>query len=491
MVGPAFVSFPFQTEIDRRLALGKLLQNVERQVLEIIPHQDYGLQRIKKCGSGAAAAFEFRCLVVVQPKDGNLAGEGLWEKVHGQTSALAESIPMSLELVLEKSHILINCNSDPAYLSHDAVNTVLNHLDCVLRGLSLSSAEDPVSQVYLAEKEELSRMLDWTREYEDPINRCLHELVQDTVRQYPEQIAIEDQATQRQFTYRELDTFTGRLSTFLRVQCEIVPELIIPIALEKSALAIISILAVLRAGAAYVPIDLSWPLVRVRHILEETRATTILCSAAGARQYRDISQKVVEITETCWNDDDSASISSPKDMTPATPSNLAYVMYTSGNTSVPKGVMLEHRALSTSLTHLAGRFALSPGTRHLQFSSFVYDVSVADIFIPMLSGACICVPTEHSRLNRLSWTMKDMAIESAILTPSVMDLILSADASTLKTLITSGEMARASLISRWAPKVQMFNAYGATKVSIFTTATDPLSANADPSNIGWNVAGWH
>jgi amino acid adenylation domain-containing protein len=490
MLGPAFVSFPFRTQIDQRLALGPFLQSIEREILAIIPHQHYGLQRIKHCEAGATTACDFRCLVVVQPEDENLAGEGLWEKVHGQTSGLADSIPLSLELVLGENQVLINCNSDPAYLSREDVGILLNHLDCILRGLSTLSPRDPVSQVKLAEKDERSRMLDWAQTYGAPLNCCLHELIQDSVQRYPERIAIDDQATQRQFTYRELDKFSRRMSTFLRARCGIAPEVIIPMALEKSALAIITILAVLKAGGAYVPIDLSWPLERVRRILDDTRATSILCSPAGATQYRDLPQKVVEITDFCWND--AAKISSVEDDTTLTvPSNLAFVMYTSGSTGMPKGVMLEHRALSTSLTHLTRVFALEPGTRHLQFSSFVYDVSVADIFIPLLSGACICVPTEYNRLNRLSMTMKDMGIESAILTPSVVDLISPDDAGQLKTLMTGGEMTRRSLIRKWAPRVRLLNAYGPTEASITTTVTEPLSANADPSNIGQNVTGWH
>lgn len=489
MLGPAFVSFPFRTQIDRRLALGPFLQGIQRQILAIIPHQHYGLQRIKHCGPGAATACDFRCLVVVQPEDENLAGEGLWEKVHGQTSGLADSIPLSLELVLGESQVLINCNSDPAYLSREDVGILLNHLDCILQGLSTLNPRDTVSQVKLAEKDEQSRMLDWAQGYA-PVNCCLHELIQESVQRYRERIAIDDQTTQRRFTYRELDQFSSLLSSFLRVRCGIAPEVIIPMALEKSALAIITILAVLKAGGAYVPIDLSWPLERVRRIMDDTHATTILCSPAGAMQYCDLPQKVVEITESCWTD--VAKTSSVDDDTTLTvPSNLAFVMYTSGSTGTPKGVMLEHGALSTSLTHLTRVFALEPGTRHLQFSSFVYDVSVADIFIPLLSGACICVPTEHNRLNRLSMTMKDMGIESAILTPSVVDLISPDDAGQLKTLMTGGEMTRRSLICKWAPRVRLLNAYGPTEASITTTVTDPLSTNADPSNIGRNVTGWH
>lgn len=167
MVGPAFVHFPFRTPIDRRLALGKFLQIVERQILDIIPHQDYGTQRIKQCGTGAAAACQSRCLVVVQPEDEMLAGEGLWEKAHGQTSEFAVGIPLSLELVLGENQILINCHYDPAYLSREHVGYILTHFDCVMHGLFALSPEDSVSQVNLAEKEELARMLECTVGYRE------------------------------------------------------------------------------------------------------------------------------------------------------------------------------------------------------------------------------------------------------------------------------------------------------------------------------------
>lgn len=161
MVGPELVRFPFLTPIDRRLALGKFLQIVERQILDIIPYQDYGSQRIKQCGTGAAAACQSRCLVVVQPEDEKLAGEGLWEKDDGLTSEFAASIPLSLKLVLlGEDQILINCHSDPAYLSPEYVGYILTQFDCVTQGLSALSPEDSVSQVKLAEKEELARMLE-------------------------------------------------------------------------------------------------------------------------------------------------------------------------------------------------------------------------------------------------------------------------------------------------------------------------------------------
>lgn len=99
MLGPAFVTFPFRTHVGRESTLSSYLTGIARQVLDIIPHQHYGLQRIKRCGLGAAAACEFSCLIVVRSEDEMLAGEPLWEKAHGPTSGLADSIPLSVELI--------------------------------------------------------------------------------------------------------------------------------------------------------------------------------------------------------------------------------------------------------------------------------------------------------------------------------------------------------------------------------------------------------
>ena len=488
MVGPAFVTFPFRTHVNRESTLSSYLTGIAHQILNIIPHQHYGLQRIKHCGPGAAAACEFGCLIVVQPEDEMLAGEPLWEKAHGQTSGLADSIPLSLELILSDNKVLIKCNHDPTWITGEDVSQLLSHLSNVLESMPAMDPQDKLSQARFADEgeDEHCRMLRWADVYGAPHNHCLHDLFLNAVQAYPKYTAIDDQGIRRQYSYKELDNLTCQFSAFLRTNDYVTPGSIVPIAVEKSALAIITILSVLRAGAAYVPIDQSWPLERVRHILRSTGATIILCSSVTAQEYADLPQKAVIIAEEHFGD-----TVVPETAPLATPSSLALIMYTSGSTGVPKGVMLEHGALSTSLHHLSEAFALRPGTRHMQFSSLVYDVSVADIFIALISGACICVPTEDGRRNRLSMTMKEMNIESAILTPSVLELLSPDNCGTLYTLMTGGEMNKKALIHKWAPRVRLLNAYGPTEASITTTVTDGQSIDAEPHDIGHNTTGWH
>ncbi|RMJ16804.1 hypothetical protein CDV36_003523 [Fusarium kuroshium] len=489
MIGPAFACVPFRTRLDHQMPLQDFFQKVHAQILAINPHQQYGLEHIKKCGPGAITACQLKTLVVVQPEDERLAGEGLWAEVHGQTSGLADSIPFSLELVLADDKVLINCNSDPAVLSLQHAQMVTEHLKRALESLSGLSTEQTVRDIQMSPENQDQRMLEWIESYGPPVDVCLHDLLKRSADTYPDHDAIYESATGNKLTFRELDLVSSRLAAHLATSCQVSPKSIVPIAMEKSALAIITIFAILKTGSAYIPLEPSWPLERVRKIVDDAGATSIVCSPAIADRYTSLQQQLI-MTDERWTD--PRHNGPPGDGLPrASPSDLAVLMYTSGSTGVPKGVMLEHRALSTSLTHLARCFALQPGDRHLQFSSFVYDVSISDIFIPLLSGVCICVPTDDERLNRLSETIRRMEINSATLTPSMTSLIALEDAGTLKTIMTGGEMTSRALMKTWAPRIRFLNAYGPTEASITTTVTDPLTVDSDPGVIGRNITGWH
>ncbi|KID84996.1 tyrocidine synthetase 1 [Metarhizium guizhouense ARSEF 977] len=488
MIGPAFASFPLRTKVDRRMTMKSFLQRIQDDITNIIPYQHYGLQRIRQCGEGAARACDLRCLVIVQPEDENLGGQGLWDEVHGQTSGRADSIPVTLEFVLDDGKILVNCNFDPAFLSRQDAGILLGQLGHVLKNLegSTSGTDLLVSQVKLEGQDAHSAFVDWAERHGAPVEACLHELFHDNVEQHADRMAIDDQGTRQQITYQKLDAYSSRLCSHLELHHEIGPETMIPVVLTKSPLAVITILAVLKAGGAYVPIDPNWPMGRVRHILQETRASVLLlCAPDVSRKYSEGTgtTALMDLTDYSWEKKQPRAEEDKRRIVKAAAStNLACVLYTSGSTGLPKGVMLEHGALCTSLTHLTRVFDMKPGTRHLQFSSFVFDLSVADMFIPLFSGGCICIPTEENRLNRLSLTMGDMAIESAILTPSLADLIAPEGAASLHTLMTA-ESGR--------KEIRLLNAYGLIETSIVTSVSDPISPDTSPTNIGRSVTAWH
>ncbi|TQV90891.1 nonribosomal peptide synthetase [Cordyceps javanica] len=282
MIGPAFTIFPLRAKVAGSTTMKSFLKLIESHITNIIPHQNYGLQRIRQCGEGAARACDFRCLVIVQPEDENLAGKGLWEEVHGQTSGHADSVPLTLELILYDGKILVNCSFDSAFLCEEDVNVLLSQLGHALKHLETSTSRDEllVSQVKLDGQDEQLRFTNWAKRYGASVDSCLHELCFDNL-EHADRVAIDDQGTHQQITYQELDAFSSRLRNHIQLHHPIAPETIVPVVLNKSPLAIITILAVLKAGGAYVPIDSNWPIRRVQHIIKETGASLKILITAG------------------------------------------------------------------------------------------------------------------------------------------------------------------------------------------------------------------
>lgn len=171
---------------------------------------------------------------------------------------------------------------------------------------------------------------------------CLHELFHDNAEQHADRIAIDDQGTRQQITYQELDAYSSRLCSHLELHHEIGPETMIPVVLTKSPLAVITILAVLKAGGAYVPIDPNWPIGRVRHILQETRASVLLlCTPGISRTYSEGTGTtgLMDLTDYSWEKKQPQAEEGKHKTVKAASSNLACVLYTSGST-VSMGNML-------------------------------------------------------------------------------------------------------------------------------------------------------
>lgn len=216
-------------------------------------------------------------------------------------------------------------------------------------------------------------------------------------------------------------------------------------------------------------------------------ATMILCSSATAQEYADLPQKAVIIAEEPFGDTVVAE-TAPL----ATPSSLALIMYTLGSTGVPKGVMLEHGALSTSI-YTSPFSSVRPQTGDPPHAFLLAGIRrQRGRYLHHLDFGCVYLCADRRWLPQPSVDDDEgVAIESAILTPSVLELLPPDDCGTLYTLMTGGKMSKKALIHEWAPRVCLLNAYGPTEASITTAVTDRQSMDAEPHGIGHNSTGWH
>ncbi|KAE8832659.1 hypothetical protein HRS9122_08372 [Pyrenophora teres f. teres] len=303
----------------------------------------------------------------------------------------------------------------------------------------------------------------WNKDVPPAVDRCIHDLFTERALARPSAHAI--CAWDGEMTYGQLDALSTKLAGHL-VQLGVKPEDVVPLCFEKSMWTVVAMLAVLKAGGAFAPLDPDHPASRHEEIFRQIEAEVVLVSAQHSAHWTISGCHVVTVSESFINQlhpvADMACFS-------ATPGNAAYVLFTSGSTGIPKGVVLEHRAVSTSCLGHGCAFGITNQSRVLQFTSYTFDFCMAEIITTLLYGGCICVPSDQDRRSDLAKTINTMCANWALLTPSVARLLNPGDVPTLTILVIGGEQVTFADWDRWPSDVQLINGYGPTECCIVCT----------------------
>ncbi len=304
-------------------------------------------------------------------------------------------------------------------------------------------------------------------------------LLEQAAAQFASQAALYEKGTI--LTYQQLQEKAARLSAQL---CELQaggPGKRVGILLERSANLIISILAVLRTGAAYVPLDAEYPAERIRFMVTHAGIDLVITTAAGLQQ--------VQLTETPVLDLSSFQWSAPVMAAPAyavQPDDLAYIMYTSGSTGRPKGIQVSHAALADYVQTFIRYFSLNSNDRVIQQSSPAFDVSIEEIFPALCSGATVLVLPEGGRdIDRLLQLMRQEQATLLSTTPPVIAALdkHATDLGALRILISGGDRLTGAHIQQLTGKVAIYNTYGPTETTVCATY-HPVKAADDAACIG-------
>ena len=306
----------------------------------------------------------------------------------------------------------------------------------------------------------------------------LHELFESSVDRYPERTAV--LCGESRLTYQELDERANRIARWLRER-RVGRDDRVAILLPRSEFAYPAILAVLKAGAAYVPLDPDTPADRVAFIVEDSGAKVLVTLSGLADALAGALPKGVFLLRL---DADAREIESfsrsriPRLETGAACENLCYVIYTSGTTGQPKGVQIEHRQ-ATNLVRAESRlYGVRPDDRVFQFFSLAFDASIEEIWMAFFHGAALVVGSrEMIRAGpEFCRTLERLGVTVFSCVPTFL-LMLEEDISTLRILILGGETCPADIPKRWCrPGRTVFNTYGPTEATVVATA-----AVLDPS----------
>ncbi|WP_282792786.1 amino acid adenylation domain-containing protein [Streptomyces sp. CC224B] len=338
---------------------------------------------------------------------------------------------------------------------------------------ALAHPDRPIGTLALLPAPELRTVVsDWNAtDAPIPTGRRIHELIEEQVERSPEAPAVVD--GDRSVTYGELNRGANQLARWLR-DSGIEPGAVVGVALRPSADMLTAVLAVLKAGAAYVPMDPAYGPRRLEAMIEDAAPVAVLthsetASGLPASATRQILLDRIREEYTRRDGRDLELAGSPED--------LAYVMFTSGSTGKPHGVQVAHDNLVAS-TAARGHYYSTPPQRYLLLSSLSFDSSVAGIYWTLTTGgALVLPPTEHAvDIPALCRSMATSRPTHLLCVPSLYDLILDQarpeEVASLECVILAGEPLRQDLVDRHGElldSVGLFNEYGPTEATVWCT----------------------
>ncbi|MDE5458733.1 amino acid adenylation domain-containing protein, partial [Bradyrhizobium sp. CSA112] len=381
-----------------------------------------------------------------------------------------QQVKFDLELNLGEAdgHIIGALNYATALFDEATIERHRDYLLAMLRAM-VTDADQIVDRIDVTGVEERKLVLDtWNATAVPfPSERCIHELFAEQVRTTPEAIALVHEGVR--LSYCELDAKANQLAWHL-IALGVGPDQPVAICLERGVAMVVSLLAVLKAGGAYLPLDPAYPAERLREIVDDAKPGLLIANNVARATFANTTCEIVDL-EASASAIASLATSAPAD-TGLTSRHLAYIIYTSGSTGRPKGVMVEHRGLVNLAVAQRALFEVSPRSRVVQFASFSFDASTWEIVMALCSGAELFLigPQQHRNTSELLDYLADNAITHATLPPAVLQGRTDLNRlASLRVLVLAGELPKAELIKGLPPGVTVFNGYGPTEATVCAT----------------------
>ncbi|KAI4171223.1 MAG: hypothetical protein LQ343_004429 [Gyalolechia ehrenbergii] len=332
--------------------------------------------------------------------------------------------------------------------------SIARTIETILVEIVLNSGGN-LGRIDSVSKEDKETIRSWNARELYASRSALHDLIRAAALSKPDSEAV--CAWDGSMTYAELEATSSNFARQL-IRDGVGLGDMIPFAFEKSRWTVVAILAIMKAGGAFVPLLPTFPKSRIEDIMSSVKAKMVVTSQQYRSLFAKMGTKVVEVSaQTAYTrlGDKTNDIRLPT----VGPQDTVFVLFTSGSTGKPKGVVHEHGPIATHAI-CAGEAMGYHNARVFAFASHIFDISILDMTTTLVFGGCVCVPSEEDRVNSISEVMNRMKVDLALLTPSVANLLRPDDVTTLKTLICAGECYKEEIIRRLKGKVRLLNSYG-------------------------------
>jgi amino acid adenylation domain-containing protein/non-ribosomal peptide synthase protein (TIGR01720 family) len=499
-----------RASLDGNPSFEKFLQQVRQVVLGAFQHQHYPfdlliekLQPERDPSLSPIFQVMFVFLKSQSPHDQSLASFALGESETRIKLGELELEPLALPKRASQFDLtLIMAEADDLLLGNIEYNTdifdsvTIKRLSTHLQNVIESILDDPtrqISNLSLLTRAEAHQLLvgwnDTATEWTPDV--CLHDAVEAQVRKCPDAtaVAFDDEA----LSFKQLDSRANQLARYLR-RLGTRPGAPVGVFVERSPEMVISILAVLKAGAAYLPLDPNYPRDRLTWMLDDAGAKILITHRNIYDRLAVAGLDVVRI-DADW--DEVSKESCRRIDSGVTAEDLAYVIYTSGSSGKPKGVMISHRAICNRLMWMQSTFQFTGDDRVLQKTPTSFDASVWELFMPLMYGAKLVMarPGGHQDSDYLVRATCEEGVTILQLVPTMLQVLLDEPeverCKSLRLLYSGGEALPVDIQKKYFGRIgkRLINLYGPTETAIDATYWDCNQAGHQRSTpIGWPIA---
>jgi amino acid adenylation domain-containing protein len=336
----------------------------------------------------------------------------------------------------------------------DMIESLMKHYKTLLSAL-IANPTNNVDEINYISDQERNLILNVFNKpnIEYPKNKTIVDLFIEQVERTPSEIAIV--SNDKRLTYKELDVLSNQLANYLITENHIVTGDFVAILLKRSEWQIISILGILKSGAAYVPIDPAYPQERISYIQNDSKCKLTIDSSEI---------DTFQITKKNYS-------TTPPSIVNLKFNNFAYIIYTSGTTGNPKGVMIIHEAVVNLISYQTKLFNINKDEKIGQFSSYCFDASVEVIFLALLNGCSLYIISEEILKNHLLLSfLENNNITHLDATPSYLETLPDiSHLSKLKRIIAGGESCSIKLAKKLGETCDFYNVYGPTENTVTST----------------------
>jgi non-ribosomal peptide synthetase component F len=388
---------------------------------------------------------------------------GLWDlQSTGTIGSNFFNYALVFNCTVTKESVHVEAHHDPQVIQSWLVQRLLRQFEFLLQRLnSAESSQDTLQDLSLLNPADQEVIAEWNSRPVNVINKCIHNAIsQDQGILRPNAIAI-DAWDAGKMTYRDLDERATRLASKL-VSLGVQPQTFVPICFDKSGWTIVAMLAIMKAGAAFVPLDFESPLLRLREIVGDVDAELILCTPKYEELCQSIPCKTLVVDQEATERHPGRLYTLPY----VNSDSPAYVIFTSGSTGKPKGAVINHCSWVSSSSAFAPAMGICETSRVLQFASYTFDACLIEILSTLMLGGTVCVPDQESRTNDLPGVINRFNVNWATLTPSVVRTMQPSQVPQLKALVLVGEAMSQQDLLTWADRVMLGNGYGMSSISI-------------------------